>query len=112
MSGDGLYYLPDGFREGARRSGATADAAESTHRQLSRMSINNAAYAGADAFPTALSATRDKQARGVSQAGEARENMAAADNQVAAMGEEMDTTAGQALGSAAIQADRDIADSI
>ena len=111
MSGDGLYYLPDGFREGARHNASTADAAEGTSRYLGRIQIDTAAYAGADAFPAALSATRDKQARGVAQAAEGRDNMAAADRHVAATGDEMDTAAGTALGGV-IQPDHGIADGV
>jgi hypothetical protein len=112
VSADGLYYLPEGFREGARGNTTAADAAESTHRTLSRVQINAASYAGADAFVNALTTTRDTQSRGVVKAAEGRENMAAADNNVAGIGEETDAAAGQSLGGVTVQADQTIADGV
>jgi hypothetical protein len=114
VSADGLYYLPEGFREGARANESTAEAAENTRNQLGRVRIDAAAYGGADAFVAALTATRDAQARSVGRAAEGRRNMAAADTTVAGIGEETDTAAGQALGgaSAAIPADPSVADGV
>ncbi|RKN45587.1 hypothetical protein [Streptomyces hoynatensis] len=112
MSADGLYYLPEGFREGARRNGITADAAEEAGDSLRRVRIDDAAYAGAGAFPAALATVRDTQARSLAQAAQGRDSMAAADSAVAATGEEMDATATEALGSASTLADRAIADSM
>ncbi|MGP4109442.1 hypothetical protein ACTWP5_00815 [Streptomyces sp. 4N509B] len=112
MTTDGLYYLPEGFRDGARQNANTADAAEGARRYLSQTEVNAAGYGGADAFPRALEATRDKQARGIAQAEEGRNNMAAADQVVAITGEEMDAAAGQALGAASVAADRGVADGV
>ncbi|RMI29997.1 hypothetical protein [Streptomyces triticirhizae] len=98
MSTDGLYYLPDGFRESGRGSADTADAAESSRRYLGQATANSASYAGADAFVGSLNGTRDRQVREVDQAAEGRENMAESDYQVAAGGEEMDADANAALG--------------
>jgi hypothetical protein len=113
VTDDGLNYLPEGFRDGARRNSATADAAEGTRRYLGNVPISTAAYAGATAFPTALTDTRDTQARGVGQAAEGRNNMAAADGYVATTGEEMDAGARQALGNVTVPtADRRVADGV
>ncbi|MFD5318810.1 hypothetical protein [Streptomyces sp. NPDC127098] len=115
MSADGLWYLPEGFREGARANVETAEAAENTRRYLGQVQVDAASYGGADAFVSALTTTRDAQARGVAQAAEGRQNMAAADTQVADLGEEVDAAAGQALGTAAstrIAADRSVADGL
>ena len=107
---DGLYYLPDGFREGAEGSDAAAEAAASTRRYLGRATPNAASYAGADEFVQAVTATRDTQARGVARAAEDRSGMADTDRQVAAYGEEMDAAATGVLGQVAAMADRGIAD--
>lgn len=114
MSADGLWYLPEGFREGARANVETAEAAENARRYLGQVQVNAASYGGADAFVDALTTTRDAQARGVAQAAEGRQNMAAADHQVADLGEEVDAAAGQALGAAStrIAADRAVADGL
>ncbi|MFW6692253.1 hypothetical protein [Streptomyces sp. MAR4 CNX-425] len=98
MTADGLEYLPEGFRDGARRNADTADAAEGTRRYLGNVPISTGAYGGAAAFPAALTDTRDTQARSIGRAAEGRNGMAAADNQVAATGDDMDTGAAQALG--------------
>ncbi|MGP4113358.1 hypothetical protein ACTWP5_20895 [Streptomyces sp. 4N509B] len=100
MSADGLWYLPEGFREGARGNEATAQAAETTRDLLNRVQVNASDYGGADAFVTALTTTRDTNARGAAHAAEGRHNMAAADTQVADYGEEMDAAAAQTLGAA------------
>ncbi|RMI29788.1 hypothetical protein [Streptomyces triticirhizae] len=114
MSTDGLYYLPEGFREGARGNAETADAAEGAARYLGRVPVNTAGYAGADAFPKALTSTRDAQARGITQAAEGRTHMAQADRTVAATGEGMDTAAAQALSRVTVTTpvDRGVADAI
>ncbi|MFW6725081.1 hypothetical protein ACHZ98_34095 [Streptomyces sp. MAR4 CNY-716] len=113
MTADGLEYLPEGFRDGARRNAETSDAAEGTRRYLANVPISNGAYGGADAFPGALTSTRDAQARSVGRAAEDREAMAAADNQVAATGEDMDAGAAQALGGAAAAGpDRGVRDGV
>ncbi|MDT0321159.1 hypothetical protein [Streptomyces millisiae] len=101
MSGDGLYYIPDGFRESARGSYETADMAESTRRYLDRATPNASSYAGADAFVNAVISTRDKQSRGVSRAAEGRENMAGADHVVADTGDEMEIGAEASINAAA-----------
>ncbi|MDT0346573.1 hypothetical protein [Streptomyces litchfieldiae] len=102
MSADGLYYLPDGFRESGQGSGRAADAAESTRHYLGRATPNAASYAGADEFVTAVTNTRDTQSRGVAGAAEGRDNMAASDYQVAALGEETEAGANTAIGAAAL----------
>lgn len=118
MSADGLWYIPEGFREGARANTETAEAAENTQRYLSQVQVNAASWGGADAFVSALTTTRDTQARGAASAAEGRNNMATADNNVADMGEEVDSAAGQALasGSAAasapVQADTTVANGL
>ncbi|MGP3967368.1 hypothetical protein [Streptomyces sp. 6N223] len=114
MSADGLWYIPEGFREGARANTDTAEAAENTQRLLNQVQVNGASWGGADAFVNALTTTRDVQARGVATAAEGRHNMAAADNNVADIGEEVDAAAGQAMGNAAaasvqVQADTSVA---
>ncbi|TDC63104.1 hypothetical protein [Streptomyces hainanensis] len=101
MSGDGLYYIPDGFRESARGSYETAEMAESTRRYLDRATPNASSYAGADAFVNAVISTRDTQSRGVSRAAEGREGMAGADNFVAGTGDEMEVDADAAINVAA-----------
>ncbi|ONK16063.1 hypothetical protein [Streptomyces sp. MP131-18] len=112
MSADGLWYIPEGFREAARASTETAEAAENAGRRLGQVQVNAASWGGADAFVNALTTTRDVQARGAALAAEGRRNMAGADNQVAGIGEEVDVAAGQALGAAAahVQADRTVTD--
>jgi hypothetical protein len=113
MTADDLQYLPEGFRNGAKRNADTADAAEGTRRYLGNVPINAGAFGGADAFPRALTTTRDDQARGVGQAAEGRDNMAAADNHVATTGEDMDAGAGRALGSVSVPTiDRGVADGV
>ncbi|GAB2912660.1 hypothetical protein [Streptomyces mayteni] len=114
MSADGLWYLPEGFREAARANTDTADAAETTRQLLNQVQVDAASYGGADAFVSALTETRDTQARGAARAAEGRQNMAAADTQVADTGEQMDAAAGQALGAASIRvpADQSVADGL
>ncbi|UED83394.1 hypothetical protein [Streptomyces profundus] len=112
MSNEGLYYLPEGFREGARANTDTADAADGVSRYLGRVPIDPAGYAGADAFPKALTSTRDVQSRSVARAAEGRTNMAAADRSVATTGETMDTEATRALTQATTPTDRTIADGV
>ncbi|TDC13081.1 hypothetical protein E1265_28580 [Streptomyces sp. 8K308] len=118
MSADGLWYLPEGFREAARANVDTAEAAENARRYLGQVQVNAASYGGAGDFVNALTTTRDAQARGVAHAAEGRQNMAAADNQVAELGEGVDAAAGQALGAAAasvqarVPADRTVADGL
>jgi hypothetical protein len=114
MSADGLWYIPEGFREAAHASAETAEAAENTRRLLGQVQVNATSWGGADAFVSALTTTRDAQARGAAMAAEGRRNMAAADNQVAGIGEETDAAAGQALGAASahVRADRTVADGL
>jgi hypothetical protein len=116
MSADGLWYIPEGFREGARANTETAEAAENTQRYLGQVQVNAASWGGADAFVNALNTTRDVQARGVATAAEGRNNMATADNQVADTGEEVDAAAGQVMGNAAasaqVQADQSVANGL
>jgi hypothetical protein len=117
MSGDGLWYMPEGFREGARANTTASDAAAATEGTLRGVQVNAASYGGADAFVNALIETRDVQARGVAMAAEGRQNMATADNNVADIGIEVDSAAAQAMGSAAaaftqIQPDQGIADGL
>jgi hypothetical protein len=118
VSGDGLFYFSDGFREAARGSVSSADAAESTRRYLEQGAPNASSYAGADEFVNAVTATRDKQSKGVAQAAESRENMATADNQVAGLGDELEVDADMSLNAAhatvgeAAPVDRSIADGI
>jgi hypothetical protein len=116
MSADGLWYIPEGFREGARANTDTAEAAENTQRYLGQVQVNGASWGGADAFVSALTTTRDTQARGVAMAAEGRHNMATADNTVADTGEEVDAAAGQAMGTAAasaqVQADQSVANGL
>lgn len=101
MSADGLWYIPEGFREGARANTETAEVAENTRRYLGQVQVNAASYGGATDFVSAVTTTRDAQSRGVAMAAEGRTNMAAADNTVADTGEEVDAAAGQALDAAA-----------
>lgn len=101
MSADGLWYIPEGFREGARANTSAAEAAETTQRALRQVRVNAAGWGGADAFVGALTTTRDAQARGAAVAAEGRQHMATADHRVADLGEEVDTAAGQALDGAA-----------
>ncbi|MEO3753661.1 hypothetical protein [Streptomyces sp. B6B3] len=116
MSGDGLHYFSDGFREAAQGSVSSADAAESTRRYLGRAAPNAASWAGADEFVNAVTATRDKQSQGVARAAEGRENMAASDHQVAGLGDELEVDADASLNAAhaavgeAAAVDRSIAD--
>ncbi|MEO3755865.1 hypothetical protein [Streptomyces sp. B6B3] len=115
MSADGLYYLPEGFQEGARANVSAADAAEATHQALASVQVNAASFGGADAFVNALITTRDTQARGVAMAAEGRQGMASADNAVAGIGTDMDAAAEQTLGGASAQtaaADQTIADGV
>jgi hypothetical protein len=117
MSADGLWYIPEGFREGARANTETAEAAENTQRYLGQVQVNAASYGGATEFVNALTTTRDVQARGAGMAAEGRHNMATADNTVADTGEEVDAAAGQAMGNAAVastqvQADPTIANGL
>jgi hypothetical protein len=116
MSADGLWYIPEGFREGARSNADTAEAAENTRQLLSQVQVNASSYGGATEFVNALIETRDTQARGAGRAAEGRQNMATADNQVADTGEEMDAAAAQALSAAAaatqVQADQTIANGL
>ncbi|WP_049580350.1 hypothetical protein [Streptomyces sp. SBT349] len=114
MSADGLWYIPEGYREAARANTDTAEAAESARRLLGQVQVNAASWGGADAFVNALTTTRDTQARGTAAAAEGRQNMAAADERVAALGEEVDAAAGQVLGgaSAGARIDRTIADGL
>jgi hypothetical protein len=118
VPGDGLYYFSDGFREAAQGSVSSADAAESTRRYLERAAPNAASYAGADEFVNAVTATRDKQSRGVARAADGRENMATADHQVAGLGDELEADADASLNAAhaaageAAPVDRSIADGV
>ncbi|MDT0341286.1 hypothetical protein [Streptomyces litchfieldiae] len=114
MSADGLWYIPEGFREGARANTTSADAAETTRQLLGRVQVSATSYGGATEFVNALIETRDTSAQGAARAAEGRQNMAAADNQVADTGEEMDAAAAQALGAAStrVQADQTIADGL
>ena len=98
MSGDEMYYLPDGFRESARVSLDAAEGAETTSRYLRTAQPDAHSFGGADAFVAALISTRDRQAREVQQAAEGRENMADADQRTADIGEETDAAAQAALG--------------
>ncbi|RKN45612.1 hypothetical protein [Streptomyces hoynatensis] len=113
MGHDGLYYLPEGFRGSARLSGQTADAAESTRHYLGRATPDPGSYAGATEFVSAVTGTRDTQARGVAKAAEGRENMAAASSYVAATGEEMDGAAHTVVGAVTVTpVSRQVADGI
>jgi hypothetical protein len=113
---DGLYYLPDGFRESGRGSTRAADAAESARHYLNRATPDAASYAGADEFVVAVTDTRDIQSRGVGGASEGRDGMALADHRVAALGEDtQDAARGTIQGGAALAESalaRNIADAI
>ncbi|MDT0343956.1 hypothetical protein [Streptomyces litchfieldiae] len=112
MSGDGLFYIPDEFRESARVSLDSADAAEGTRRQLRNAQPDAGCFGGADAFVTALTSTRDRQLREVGQAAEGRENMSDADHRTADIGEEMDVAAEATVTRANSAVARAIADGI
>lgn len=112
MSDDGLSYLPDEFRVSAQVSLESADTAESTRRHLRGAQPDPGSFGGADAFVTALIATRDRQLREVGQAAEGREEMAEADRQTADIGEEMERAADSSLHRAHTAVSRAIADQI
>ncbi|TDC20700.1 hypothetical protein E1265_20920 [Streptomyces sp. 8K308] len=101
VSGDGLYYIPDGFRESARGSFETADLAESTRRYLDRAVPNPNSYADGGHFAGKVDATRLEQMGGVARAAEGRENMAGRDHVVADTGDEMEIGAEAAINTAA-----------
>ncbi|WP_129837668.1 hypothetical protein [Streptomyces sp. RFCAC02] len=110
MSTDGLFYMPEEFRESARGSLESADAAESTRRRLGTAQPDAGRFGGADAFVGALVSTRDRQMREVEQAAEGREEMAGADQRTADIGEEMESAAESALTRAHTAVARAIAD--
>lgn len=112
MSEDGLYVIPDRFRESARMSLDSAEAAEDVRRQLGNAQPDAQRFGGADAFVASLNATRDRQRREVGQAAEGRENMSDADQRTADIGEETDGAAEAALVQADTAVARAIADGI
>ncbi|GAB2881181.1 hypothetical protein [Streptomyces mayteni] len=112
MSDDGLYFIPDEFREAARVSLESADAAEGARRQLGNAQPDAGGFGGADAFVASLIATRDRQVREVGQAAEGRENMSDADQLTADIGDETDMGATAAVTQVDTAVARAIADGI
>ncbi|MDT0266240.1 hypothetical protein RM844_08020 [Streptomyces sp. DSM 44915] len=94
---EGLEYLPESLRAGARGSYTASDEAEGAHAYLRSVSASASSFGGADTFVNAVNETRDTQSRGVNHAIEGRADLGDSGYQSAAIGEDTDAASGAAV---------------